>query len=84
MVGEPPGADVMFSECGRHQEGRISQPEEREQKHGDSHTRKTRLGTVVRDVVCPREQWLANAGPDKDFLTSPIEWEIKIAAYEVM
>ena len=39
-----------------------------------------RLGTIVRDVVCPREQWLANASADKDFLT---EWEIKIAAYEV-
>ena len=38
---------------------------------------------MVRHVVCPREQWLANANAGKDILTSLIEWEIKIAAYEV-
>ena len=30
-----------------------------------------------------RDQWLENVGAGKDFLTSPIEWEIKIAAYDV-
>ena len=39
-----------------------------------------RLGIMVRDVVCRREQWLANASADRDFLTSLIECEIKIAA----
>ena len=43
----------------------------------------SKLGTMVRDVACRREQWLANAAAGKDFLTSLIEWEIKIAAYEV-
>ena len=38
---------------------------------------------MVRDVVCPREHWLADVNADKDFLTSLIEWEIKVAAYEV-
>ena len=42
-----------------------------------------RLGTMVRDVVCPREQWLANASADKDLLTSLIRWKIKTAAYRV-
>ena len=42
-----------------------------------------KLGTMVRDVACRREQWLANAAAGKDFLTSLIEWEIKIAAFEV-
>ena len=42
-----------------------------------------KLGTMVRDVACRREHWLANAAAGKDFLTSLIEWEIKIAAYEV-
>ena len=35
----------------------------------------------LRDVVCLREQWLANASAGKDFLTSLMEREIKIAAY---
>ena len=38
---------------------------------------------MVPDVACPKEQWLANASAGKDFPTSLIEWEIKIAAYEV-
>ena len=42
-----------------------------------------RLGNMVRDVVCPREHWLADVNAGKDFLTSLIEWEIKVAAYEV-
>ena len=39
--------------------------------------------TMVRDVVCAREQWLSNAGAGRDVLTPLIEWEIKISAYEV-
>ena len=42
-----------------------------------------RLGNMVREVVCPRDQWLADVSAGKDFLTSLIEWEIKVAAYEV-
>ena len=41
-----------------------------------------RLGNMVRDVVCPREHFLADVNAGKDFLTSLIEWEIKVAAYE--
>ena len=36
-----------------------------------------------REVVCPRDQWLADVNAGKDFLTTLIEWEIKVAAYEV-
>ena len=42
-----------------------------------------RLGNMVREVVCPREHWSADVNAGKDFLTSLIEWEIKVAAYEV-
>ena len=42
-----------------------------------------RLGNMVRDVVCPREHWLADVNAGKDFLTSLIEWEIKVAACDV-
>ena len=42
-----------------------------------------RLGDMVREVVCPRDQWLADVNAGKDFLTSLIEWETKVAAYEV-
>ena len=42
-----------------------------------------RLGNMVREVVCPRDQWLADVSAGKDFLTSLVEWEIKVAAYEV-
>ena len=42
-----------------------------------------RLGDMVREVVCPRDQWLADVNAGKDFLTSLIEWEIKVAAYAV-
>ena len=42
-----------------------------------------RLGNMVREVVCPRDQWMADVSAGKDFLTSLIEWEIKVAAYEV-
>ena len=38
---------------------------------------------MVRDVACPREHWLADVNVGKEFLTSLIEWEIKVAAYEV-
>ena len=38
---------------------------------------------MVRDVVCPREHWLADVSAGKDVLTSLIEWEIKVAACEV-
>ena len=38
---------------------------------------------MVRDVVCPRERWLADVNAGKDFRTSLIEWEIRVAAYEV-
>ena len=41
-----------------------------------------RLANMVRDVVCPREHWLSDVNAGKDFLTSLIEWEIKVAAYE--
>ena len=34
---------------------------------------------MVRDVVCPRDQWMADVSAGKDFLTC----EIKVAAYEV-
>ena len=37
--------------------------------------------TRVRDVVCPRQHWLANASAGKDFLTSLIEWETKSATF---
>ena len=40
-----------------------------------------RLANMVRDVVCPREHWLADVNAGKDFLTSLIEWEIKVAEY---
>ena len=42
-----------------------------------------RLGNMVRKVVCPREHWLADVNAGKDFLTSLIEWNIKVTAYEV-
>ena len=42
-----------------------------------------RLGNMVRDVVCPREHCLADVNACKDFLTSLIELEMKVAAYEV-
>ena len=38
---------------------------------------------MVCDVVCPREISLADVNAGKDFLTSLIEWESKVAAYEV-
>ena len=38
---------------------------------------------MVREVVSPRDQWMADDSSGKDFLTSMIEWEIKVAAYEV-
>ena len=38
---------------------------------------------MVRDAVCPKKHWLADANVGKVFLTSLIEWEIKVAAYEV-
>ena len=41
------------------------------------------MGNMVREVVCPRDQWLDDVSAGKDFLTSLIEWEIKAAAYEV-
>ena len=34
-------------------------------------------------MVCPREHWFADVHAGKDFLTSLIGWEIKVAAYEV-
>ena len=37
---------------------------------------------MVRNVVCPREQWQAKASAGKYFLTLLIEWEFKVAAYE--
>ena len=37
-----------------------------------------RLATVVREVVCPREQWSAHAALEKVFLTSHIEQKIKL------
>ena len=42
-----------------------------------------RLGDMAREVVCPRDQWLADVNAGKDFLASLIEWAIKAAAYEV-
>ena len=42
-----------------------------------------RLGNIVREVVCSRDQWSADVSAGMDFLTSLIEWEIKVAAYEV-
>ena len=42
-----------------------------------------RLGNMVREVVCTRDQWLADVSAGKDFRTSFVEWEIKVAAYEV-
>ena len=42
-----------------------------------------RLGNMVREVVCPRDQCSADVSAGKDFLTTLIEWEIKVAAYEV-
>ena len=43
-----------------------------------------RLGNMVREVVCPRDQWMGDVSAGKDFLTtSATEWEIKVAAYEV-
>ena len=42
-----------------------------------------RLANVVRDVVRPREDWLADVSAGKDFLASLIECEIKVAACEV-
>ena len=39
-----------------------------------------RLGNMVREVVCPRDQRLADVSAGKDFLTSLIEWEIKVVA----
>ena len=38
---------------------------------------------MVRDVVCPREHWLAGVGAGKDLLTSLIEREIEVDADEV-
>ena len=38
---------------------------------------------MARDVACLREHWSVDVNAGKDFLTSLIEWEIKIAAYEV-
>ena len=32
-----------------------------------------RLGNMVREVVCPRDQWMADVSAGKDFLTSLIE-----------
>ena len=58
----------------------ISRKEEQELRLGDFYIR---LGDMVRDVVCPRERWLADVNAAKDFLTSLIEWENKVAAYEV-
>ena len=62
----------------------ISQPEEQEQKCGDSYTRNM-LGHLERGLEpywvawCAREnKWLANASASKDFLTSLIECEIKM------
>ena len=53
-------------------------------QHCSSHTQGgARLGNMVRKVVCPRDQWLADVSEVKDFLTSLIEWEIKVAVYEV-
>ena len=61
-----------------------------EQKIGDSYTPEcagssgAKFGTMVRDMACRRQQQrLANADANKDFLTSLIEWQIKIGAYEV-
>ena len=42
-----------------------------------------RLGNMVREVVCPRDQWMADESAGKNFLTSWIACEIKVAAYEV-
>ena len=42
-----------------------------------------RLENLVGEVVCPRDQWIADVSAGKDFLTSLIEWEIKVAACEV-
>ena len=39
-----------------------------------------RLGNMVREVVCPRDQWMAEVSAGKNFLTLLIEWEIKAAA----
>ena len=41
------------------------------------------MGNMVCDVVCPREHRLADVNAGRDFLTSLIEWEIKVAACEV-
>ena len=41
------------------------------------------LGNMVREVVCPRDRRLVDVSAGKDFLTSLIEREIKVAAYEV-
>ena len=38
-----------------------------------------RLGNMVREVVCPRDQWMADVSAGMHFLTSLIEWEIKVA-----
>ena len=38
---------------------------------------------MVREVICPREQWEANAAGGKDLLTVLMGWEVKITAYEV-
>ena len=38
---------------------------------------------MARDVVCPKERWLADVKAGKDFETSLVKWEIKVAAYEV-
>ena len=45
--------------------------------------RGARLGNMVREAACPRDQWLADVSAGEDFLTSLIEWDIKVAAYEV-
>ena len=39
-------------------------------------------GNMVRGMVCWREQWSVDVNAGKDSLTSMIEWEIKVAAYE--
>ena len=42
-----------------------------------------RLVNMVRELVCPKDQLMADVSAGKDFLLSLIEWDIKVAAYEV-
>ena len=81
MVGAPPETvrlgkvtyAVLLSKNRRESlQHRASPHEKREQKFVQI--------MFVRDVVCSRERWAANAAARKDFLTSLVEREIQVTA----